>query len=138
MSGCYGFVVYDFGFIWSKLGYAKVSGLLACWQGWFGRHRNGHVWIIVPHCLMWCLWRERNNRCFENTERSIPDLKLSFFRTVLDWPFALQNQSFSSIFDFLDSCNFCIWPLYTSCVLGCPFFIFYYIYIYIYCFFIYE
>ena len=23
-SGCYGFVVYDFGFIWSKLGYAAI------------------------------------------------------------------------------------------------------------------
>ena len=30
-----------------------VVGLLACWQGWFGRHQNGHIWIIVPHCLMW-------------------------------------------------------------------------------------
>ena len=28
-----------------------VVGLLACWQGWFSRHRNGHIWIIIPHCL---------------------------------------------------------------------------------------
>ena len=63
----------------------SVVGLLACWQGWFGRHRNDHIWIIVPHCLMWCLWRERNSRCFEDSERSIPDLKLFFFRIFLDW-----------------------------------------------------
>ena len=37
----------------------SIVGLLACWQGWLGRHQNGHIWIIVPHCLMWCLWRER-------------------------------------------------------------------------------
>ena len=96
-----------------------VLGLLGCWQGSFGRHRNGYIWSIVPHCLMWCLWRERNSRCFEDIERSSLDLKL---RTLLDWSFALQKQSFPSFIDLLDSCNFCIWfvdPLYTPCVLGC-------------------
>ena len=83
-----------------------VVGLLACWQGWFGHHRNGHIWIIVLHCLMWCLWRERNSRCFEDNEISIPELKLFFFRTLLDWLSILQNQSFSSFLDFLDPCNF--------------------------------
>ena len=32
-----------------------VLGLIGCWQGSFGRHRNGHIWSIIPHCLMWCL-----------------------------------------------------------------------------------
>ena len=40
--------------------------------------------------------------------RSIPDLKLLLFRTLRDWLFALQNQSFPSFIDFLDSYNFCI------------------------------
>ena len=86
----------------------SVLGLLGCWQGSFGRHRNGFIWSIVPHGLMWCLWRKRNSRCFEDIERSIPDLKLFFFRTLRDWLFALQNKSFPSFSDFLDSCNFCI------------------------------
>ena len=68
-----------------------VLGLLECWQGSFGRHRNGYIWSIIPHCLMWCLWRERNSRCFEDIERSIPDLKLLFFITLRDWLFALQK-----------------------------------------------
>ena len=84
----------------------SVVGLLACWQGWFGRYQNNHMWTIVPHCLMWCLWREINSRCFEDNERSISDLKLIFFWTLLYWLSALRNQSFSS---FLDLCNFCIW-----------------------------
>ena len=70
---------------------------------WFGRHRNGCIWLTIPHCLMWCLWRERNNGCFEDNERSIPDLKLFFFKTLLNWLAAMRNQSF---FTFLDSCNF--------------------------------
>ena len=95
----------------------SIVGLLACWQGklW---HQNGHIWLLVPHCLMWCLWKERNSRCFEDNERSITNLKLIFFRTLLDWLSALWNQSFSSFLDFLDSCNFCTWFV----GLGGPFF----------------
>ena len=85
----------------------SVVGLLACWQGSFGRHRNGYIWLMVPDCLLWCLWRERNNRCFENKERFMSDLKLFFFRTLMDWLAALRNQSFSSFLVFLNSCNFC-------------------------------
>ena len=91
-----------FGVSWVML--QSVLGLLACWQDRLGHHRNGHIWLIFPHCLMWCLWREMNSRCFEDKERSILDLKLFFFRTLLDWLATLRNQSFSS---FLDSCNFC-------------------------------
>ena len=57
--------------------------LLACWQGNFSRHRNGVIWMAVPYCLMWCIWRERNNRCFEDFERTIADLKLFFFKTLI-------------------------------------------------------
>ena len=60
--------------------------------------------------------------CFEDNERFIPDLKLFFFRTLMDWLAALGNQSFFSFLDFLDSCNFVLElsdPLYTPCVLGC-------------------
>ena len=34
-----------------------VLGLCWCWQGSFGCHRNGCIWSIIPHCLLWCLWR---------------------------------------------------------------------------------
>ena len=35
--------------------------LLAYWKGKFGQNRNGVIWMIVPHCLMWCIWLERND-----------------------------------------------------------------------------
>ena len=37
----------------------SVVELLACQQGQFGSHRNGHIWMIIPNCLMQCIWRER-------------------------------------------------------------------------------
>ena len=56
----------------------SVVGLLACWQSQFGHHRNGDIWIVVPHCLMWCIWKKRNSRCFEDIEHSMPDIKAVF------------------------------------------------------------
>ena len=93
----------------------SVVELLACWQGLFGCHWNGHIWIFIPHCLMWCIWRERNSKSFEDIESSMPDLKLFFFRTLLDWLSALRNLSLVSSFYLLDLCNFCNWlftPVY--------------------------
>ena len=97
-------------------------GLLVCWQGKLGRHRNSHIWLIVSHCLMWCLWRERNSRFFEDNERSILDLKLFFFRTLLDW-LATFSQP---IILFLSWFSWFLWFLFLICwplVLGCPFLI---------------
>ena len=85
-----------------------VVELFACWQGRFGCHRNGDIWMVVPHCLMRCIWKERNSRCFEDNKRSMLDLKLLFFRTLMDWFSVWRNHHFSSFLDFLDLCNFCI------------------------------
>ena len=73
--------------------------------------------MVVPHCLMWCIWKERNSRCFEDNECSMPDLKLLFFKTLLD----TENHTFSFILDLLDFCNvfFRCSPLYTPYVLEC-------------------
>ena len=58
-----------FGIYWAMP--KTLVELLAWWQGNFGHHRNGVIWMAVPHCLMWCIWRERNNRYFEDFERTI-------------------------------------------------------------------
>ena len=77
-----------------------VVDLLACWQGKLGRHRNSAIWMTVPHCFIWCIWRERNNRNFEDLERSVADLKLFwiglqclvfvlFLQSMVSWTFVL-------------------------------------------------
>ena len=89
----------------------KVDLWAFCLLGFllFGHHRNGDLWRVVPQCLLWCIWKERNSRCFEDFERSIPDIKLLFFRTLLDWFSVWRNHHFSSILDFLDFWNVCFW-----------------------------
>ena len=63
---------------------------------------------------------ERNNRSFEDTEGTMPDLKLFLFRTLLYWLSALKILSLSSVVDLLDSCIFLTYclPQYTFCILG--------------------
>jgi hypothetical protein len=60
--------------LWSMvLGLFGVHWVMPCqvldfWAGWqsrYGNHCNLVVWRMVPYCVMWCLWRERNARHFE-------------------------------------------------------------------------
>ena len=90
--------------------------LLACWQGNFGHHRNGVIWMVVPHCLMWCIWRERNNRCFEDSEGTIADLKLFFFKTLSDWMSIIRSHSIFLVYDLMNACNLCIWLFWSLAV----------------------
>ena len=41
--------------------------------------RNPVVWKMVPSSLFWCLWREMNDRIFEDRERTLKELKSLFF-----------------------------------------------------------
>jgi hypothetical protein len=62
-----------------------ILDLLACW--WFGRGRSRikKLWKSIPHCIFWCLWCERNSRCFEGKERHILELKWRLIHTLMDW-----------------------------------------------------
>ena len=79
-----------------------VVELLASWPSKFSKDRNGVIWILVPHCLMWGIWRERNARTLEGTERSIQDLKMSFLQTLFGRTNAPGNFLFYSLSDLLD------------------------------------
>ena len=63
----------------------KITDLVSRWQGSFKRQKSYEIWAVIPHCLLWCLWRERNSRIFEDCDRSTLDLRLQFLRTLFDW-----------------------------------------------------
>jgi hypothetical protein len=94
----------------------SVKELLACWWS-CGRSRSAVVWKMVPLCIMWCIWSERNLRCFEDSSRSIEDLLHFFMYTLFSWtagwlaPRAISFSEFLSLFPLPPS------PLYTPCVL---------------------
>ena len=82
----------------------RVVDLLSCWQGKMGRHRNIEIWGAIPHCLMWCLWKERNARLFEANDRNVLELKMVFFRTLFGWRTATGLSPSLSYLEFFDLC----------------------------------
>ena len=100
----------------------KVIELFESWQGKFGRHRNIDFWRLVLHCLMWCIWRERNAHCFEGCGRSLLEIKSFFLHALLVWSVVLSHFSCFSLPLLLDHCNFSFWFLppkhYIPSVLG--------------------
>jgi hypothetical protein len=79
-----------------------VKDLYACW--WMGgRSRSAVTWKMVTLCIMWCIWRERNNRCFEDKSRSFEELIHVFFFTLFTWTagwLAPQVVTFSDFLSF--------------------------------------
>jgi hypothetical protein len=84
----------------------RVLDLFICLQGSLGNHQHFVVWKAIPHCLMWCLWRERNVRVFKGCEISVVELKLQFYRSLMDWMSAIGLDRFSNMLEFLDCCSF--------------------------------
>ena len=51
-----------------------VVSLLFAWENFLGLHYSS-IWNMVPACLMWLIWKERNTRIFEDVEKSTDFLK---------------------------------------------------------------
>jgi hypothetical protein len=74
-----------------------VYGLL------FSGDLDGCFRYLVPFCLIWTLWRERNNRIFENMERTESHLFELFSNTLYDWTTVWGYPSSILVISFLDS-----------------------------------
>jgi hypothetical protein len=78
----------------------RVVDLFACWWK-AGRSRSAVVWKMVPICILWCVWEERNFRCFEDLENSMEDIVASFFLMLYLWTEAFLSPVSISFSDFL-------------------------------------
>ncbi|KAG6715717.1 hypothetical protein I3842_04G008700 [Carya illinoinensis] len=52
----------------------SVVEVLACWNRSHNSAQLAAVWRMIPLCLMWCLWLERNERCFNDKERGVGEI----------------------------------------------------------------
>jgi hypothetical protein len=78
----------------------QVVDLFAYW--WTGsRSRSTVVWKMVHSCLLWCLWRERNDRQFDDKEKTIEELITFFFFSLHSWTVAFLTLLVISFNDFL-------------------------------------
>ena len=98
------FALRSFGVSWVLL--KRVIDSLAGWRNWLGKHPS-NVWNLVPHCVMWIIWRERNSPIFEDLVLSGDKLLELFVTTLFDWSCAWDFTSLKSIPLFLDSLFSC-------------------------------
>ena len=75
---------------------------------WLGTY-SSKVWNLVPACLMWLVWKERNAQTFENVESPIDMLKTLLARTLFEWSRIWGLTHCSSLSDFLISISLSLW-----------------------------
>jgi hypothetical protein len=66
--------------------------------------------MLAPLCLLWCIWRERNARIFENVETSMVELQKSLLNMLYIW---ITSHHCLNDFTFVDFLNlFSSRPIY--------------------------
>jgi hypothetical protein len=82
-----------------------VKDMLGSWRGQKGNRTWLPIWRMAPLCLMWCVWRERNARCFEDCETGLMNLKRMMLQTLFMWREKFQFMHECSYFEFIDKCS---------------------------------
>jgi len=62
-----------------------VLELLTSWGALVGYGPANEACQLVHLCLMWCIWRERNTRVFEDVETSMVEIRKRLFNTLYIW-----------------------------------------------------
>ena len=99
-TALWGFVFQKFGIQWVLP--ANIVDLLFGWYNWLGKH-SSDTWNLVPLCLMWTLWQERNRRIFEDLEKSLYHLQEQFLGLLFDCSRSWGLTTASSLPDFVAS-----------------------------------
>ena len=102
-SALWSWVLQTFGVQWVMSG--TVTTLLFSWRNGLGRH-SSDIWNMVPICLMWTVWKERNRRTFEDVSQSNRQILESLTLTLFDWSRAWGFTSCSSFTEFSSSLYF--------------------------------
>jgi hypothetical protein len=84
----------------------RVLDLLSSWGNSLGRGQVQQIWKQVPLCVMWGLWRERNDRHFEDVEMSVLELCRNVLNTLFVWVSAHHSPTRVTFAKFLSSCSF--------------------------------
>ena len=80
----------------------SVESNLFGWWNWLAKHSSS-IWNLAPLCLMWCFWRERNRRTFEDMNSSDDQLLATFSGSLFDQSRTWGLTSSNSLPSFLSS-----------------------------------
>jgi hypothetical protein len=80
----------------------SVLELLISWGAAIGSRHAKEVWRLAPLCLLWCIWRERNARLFEDVETPMVELRKRLLNTLYSWIAPYRSLSVFTFVDFLN------------------------------------
>ena len=75
---------YTSGF-WYTLGYARIGGGIIILLASMAWEYTSNIWNLIPGCLMWIVWLERNRRSFEDTKKTLKELKVLCQHSLFEW-----------------------------------------------------
>ena len=99
-GGLWSWIFQTFGVHWVLPG--TVTALFFSWWNGLGRH-SSDIWNIVPVCLMWTIWKERNHLTFEDVSKLDSQILEGFILTLFDWSRAWGFTTNTSIPEFISS-----------------------------------
>ena len=91
----------------------SVCEVLSGWHNWWGK-KSSSIWNLVPHVIMWNIWRERNGCTFEDKEQPIGKVIELLMGDLYDWSIVWGLSSSHSLGDFLESLSLSSPP---SCII---------------------
>ena len=62
-----------------------TSELLKSWVTRGGSKSQRRWWRLIPSCILWSVWKERNGRCSENRSNSVHKVKWNCIVSLLFW-----------------------------------------------------
>ena len=80
----------------------SIMDALISWQGAFVGKKRKKAWKATPLCLFWTLWKERNQRAFEDSELTDHKILRSFMYMILEWVRVHIESTSLSLLDFID------------------------------------
>ncbi|WMV11609.1 hypothetical protein MTR67_004994, partial [Solanum verrucosum] len=76
-----------------------TADLLSCWMKRGGSKSQKKWWRIIPQCIWWTVWRERNGRCYEDRSNSIQKVK---WNCIISFYFWCKEVGLEDIDQFVD------------------------------------
>ncbi|WMV29123.1 hypothetical protein MTR67_022508 [Solanum verrucosum] len=79
-----------------------TADLLSCWIRRGGSKTQKKWWRIIPHCIWWTIWKERNQRCFEGKQNNIQKIKTNFLGLYYFWCKQVVIGDTEDVFNAID------------------------------------
>jgi hypothetical protein len=83
----------------------RVLELLTSSGASVGDDRAKEAWQLALLCLLWCIWRERNARLFEDVETSMVEIRKCLLNMLYLWIASHHCLNGFSYVEFLNLCS---------------------------------